>query len=115
MFHVSLGTDCSIAYWLQYYGCKRETLIFDWAKSPNLNKVLALISNRFKDLFEELEILDNRSNFPLLAKEDFDDHGSKNLQFYKNIRYNLTFPHDNISTFQETYQKTNNQISKDYF
>lgn len=108
-FHISLGSDCSIAYQLQQHSIKKETLIFDWTKCKNLNKILSLILS--EDIVDELlnqkhlKIINNSGKF-IVIDEDYEKKEYNDTCFV-NIKYNIYFPHDdcNYDTFFVKYKR----------
>lgn len=102
MYHISLGPDCSIAYHMQQNKIKKETLPFDWTSTPNLNKLLELIKNKF-NLFFDYQV-GTASKF-ITLDDDWDDQCQINKIYIKNYRYNISFPHDNLDNFNFIYTK----------
>jgi hypothetical protein len=43
---ISLGSNCSIAYWQKYYNLRKEAYPFDWCDLP-FNKLIKVLENDF--------------------------------------------------------------------
>lgn len=53
---ISLGQQCGVAYNLEKYGYKSESLPFDWIRTPNFPSIVKLIENKFSDFLNEIEL-----------------------------------------------------------
>jgi hypothetical protein len=115
MNYISLGSSCSVAYQLQKLNLKKETLPFDWIRTPNISFVLELIKNNFINFFDNLEFVKDDEKFPFIEdNEDFDKVLDKKTKIYKNE--NIGFFHDfkdNI-TLDDVKEKYNRRIIRFY-
>lgn len=75
---ISLGFFCSTALELERIGLRQKSNPFDWVLSYNINNIIELINNNFKDLFNK----------------DYFRQYKENSAYYMNDKYNIHFYHD---------------------
>ena len=119
MNYISLGSSCSIAYQLQLLNLKKESLPFDWVRTPNISFVLQLIQNNFLGFLDDLEHIKDENKFPFIEDYDgindnFDTIIDKNTKIYKN-KY-LGFYHDfkDGISLEEIKEKYDRRIKRFY-
>lgn len=115
MNYISLGSSCSVAYQLQKLNLKKETLPFDWIRTPNISFVLDLIKNNFNSFFDDLEFVKEDEKFPYLNDDDdFDTVLDKKTKIYKNN--NIGFFHDfkDNTTLDDVKEKYNRRFTRFY-
>jgi hypothetical protein len=113
MNYISLGPTCSIAYQLQKFNKKKESLPFDWIRCYPISSVLHLIQNNFIDLFEGIEFVRDDTKFPFIEdidEEKFDTIQIKDTKIYKNDKLGISFFHDfkdgiDVKDVIEKYQR----------
>lgn len=88
---ISLGSFCSPALEIERFGFRNTSFPFDWCLTDDFSKVLELIDNGFKDLFD----------FSLFYQ------WTSQRQVYDNKKYSMTFVHD----FSK-YEPLSGQLSK---
>ena len=47
--YISLGSDCSVSYQLRKCGLQTASMPFDWLKIDNLDSIISILQNNFKD------------------------------------------------------------------
>lgn len=108
-YYISFGNNCAVAYQMEKLGLRQIAFPFDWILTPNLEKIIQLIDNKFQDLFESLEYKRLSGNFPYLNEDQWIEQTSQ-TQRVINRKYNLTFVHDfrnkdDFSIVLEKYQR----------
>lgn len=92
---ISLGQQCGVAYNLEKFGYKEETLPFDWIRTPNFSTIVNLIENNFRDFL----------NPKLLSYNENDD-----IKYYfKNKLTKCEFVHEceeeNFTNIEKKYKR----------
>lgn len=75
---ISLGYFCDVAEAIQRIGLRKQSYPFDWIISNDLNSLLLLIKNCFKDFLNYDVLLQSKTK----------------KSIYKNAKYNVIFYHD---------------------
>lgn len=106
---ISLGEECTIAYYLKSRNYRKFSLPFDYITS-DLDIIIDLMDNNFKDFFNVTKHNIHNDNF---------NADGTNTIFINNVYENLTFPHHNLNSkkivesFQRRITRFKNLISSD--
>lgn len=98
---ISLGQQCGVAYNLENFGYKEETLPFDWIRTPNFACIVNLIENNFEGF---------------LNKENLEYNENPEIKFYFRNKINrCEFVHEcEEQDFGEIEEKYTRRISRFY-
>jgi hypothetical protein len=99
--YISLGGDCSVAYWLGKLGLRQYAFPFDWVKSDIFN-IIKVIETKFHFFFNSVKIVEIENlKFPVID-EDWEENI---MNTYKIETDCFVFQHDKIEDFKEKYER----------
>lgn len=91
MLIIPFGNNCAVAYQLQKYNLRIHSYPFDWLSCNNIS-ILDLISNDYKNLFEDL-IIKKKLDFHYKINSYWNDSKLNTVNVY-NSQYKIFFKHD---------------------
>jgi hypothetical protein len=98
MEHISLGTDCAIAFQLSKHNYRKKAYPFDWTRTPSLKALTSIIKNNFEDFTENLIVKSETDSvkFPPLVNDQIvsSDSGVIETMLIKANKYGIQFCHD---------------------
>ncbi len=99
---ISLGCTCAVAYQLQKYGLRKESLPFDWSKT-SINKIIKVLNNNFKN-YTNLYFKKMSDNHKMINNSN-----KSSCLLYND--YNITFAHEVIEYNGNLINKFKNTLS----
>jgi hypothetical protein len=110
--HISLGSDCSIAYQLSKHKLRQEAYPFDWILTPKLSNVIKCIENEFEGFLDNLESVKETNTYPKI-EEDWIDSPSELIKVI-NLYYRFSFVHDfkTMDDLEEVRSKYKRRIER---
>lgn len=112
--YISLGSTCSVAKQLEILHLKRETLPFDWVRTPYFIDVLNLIKQKFNNYLVEENFIYQRSS----DRHSLEQPGTSAV--YEHSIYRIVFFHDFRedtdfkSQFEEFKERQQRRIDRFY-
>jgi len=101
--HISIGSDCAIAYQLRKHRVNCIAYPFDWLKCDMIESIILILKDNFSNFYNNNNfIIKKQSNNFLNMEQDI-------ISEYKIIikPYNITLPHEfTLSNFDYTIYKT---------
>ena len=102
VYYISLGCDCSVSYNLRKLCLQKcGTMPFDWMKLMNINNLVDILDNDFRDVYDyskyikkkQNPVFDNQQN--LMANMS-GDVGVKSLVKLVHMEYGFILPHESV-------------------
>jgi len=100
---VSLGSNCSITYWLNKLKLRKYALPFDWS-SCNIKILNNILENNFLDYIDTLQIIK-------LSEKHLDDLNNPSMIISN--KYNIKYAHEVLTNELDEFKKSlSNRINR---
>ena len=96
MVYVSLGSNCSITWWLNKLELRKTAYPFDWA-SLTIKHLNSILRDNFSEFVETLKIL-------YLSDKHPDESGTPSMLITN--KYNIKYAHETITDDIENFKKS---------
>lgn len=119
-YHISLGSDCSVAYQLDKHQLRSHAFPFDWLLTPNIMGIINCIDDDFKKLFVDLEHKNISDNFAYIDDTNTfipNDASTNKMIRIVNKNYKMSFVHDfqfDMSNYDIVVEKYQRRINRFY-
>lgn len=114
--YISLGGNCAIAYQLHNYGLRKQSHIFDWARS-SISQLLMALEDGCKEYVDSMEISDFSDNHPYIKLyKSSDDVFSQSGTYKCKNKYGILISHELVKStdFSTLKEKLSNRLLRLY-
>ena len=110
MIYVSLGSTCCIAQQLKNHNLRNAAYPFDWLRICNLNNVIKLLENKFKDFLEleDMKFIEFSDRFLVDGNSGSYIYKNKYCGFYHDFSEKIY--ESNYNSFRDKYNRRINRL-----
>lgn len=107
---IPIGNHCWVAYNLKALGFRKQAYPFDWITSQPVD-----LFRLFFDIITSENVFEFINIFFNMDENEIIHMKYNNQYYFKNIKYNITFPHDDLSDIKEKYLRRFTRLKNIFF